>query len=207
MSDIVKVQAALALVVQRLSAGVKAAFAKAGAAHQRAMAERFKPYGGVGFGGGGAAGIQTRSGALRRSFGWETRGEGLDSALRVFSAGLPYARIQEEGGVVRPKNKRYLTVPLPDALTPGGSLKGGARLVPRGNKYQTADGLPTFVFRSKRGNLLVGARARNGRLRLLYALKPQVTLKPRLGFRETFERVTRPMIDVELRRAAVEAVR
>ena len=198
--DVAKVQAALSAVVTRLSAGVKAALDRAGAAHQRAMAQRFVPY-------GQRDPIQTRSGALRRSFGWAVRGSGLDSEMRVFSTGIPYARVQEEGGVVRPKNKRYLTVPLPDALTGAGVLKGGARLVPRGRKYETADGLPTFIFRSKRGNLLIGARAKNDALRLLYVLKPEVRLKARLGFRETFDKITEPFLDAELAKAAREAVR
>lgn len=177
-------------VVQTLSRGLAKAFRDAGAVHTRAMTQKVKS--------GGS--IQTRTGALRRSFGFETRGEGLALELRVFSAGVPYANVQEYGGVIRPKNKRYLTIPLDDAKTPGGALKGGAKLVQRGNKYETADGAPTFIFRSKRGNLLIGSRARNGSLRLLYTLKPSVTLKPRLGFRETFETTTRPFLEERMRR-------
>ncbi|MEK9736617.1 MAG: hypothetical protein VW239_04775 [Candidatus Nanopelagicales bacterium] len=182
------------LVIDRMSAAVHATFARAGAAHQRAMAARFR---------GGD--IRVRSGALRRSLGFTVEGEGMATSLRVF-AGTHYANIQEHGGTIRPKNKRFLTVPLPDALTPAGVLKGGARLVQRGRRYETADGLPTFIFRSKRGNLLVGARAKNGAMRLLYTLKPSVTLRPRLGFKETFERVTVPFLEAELERAAKGAV-
>lgn len=183
------------LVVDRMSEALRTTFARAGAVHQRAMAERFR-----------SGAITVRTGALRRSMGFSVDGDGFESSLRVF-AGTPYANIQEEGGTIRPKNKRFLTVPLPDALTPAGVLKGGARLVQRGKRYETADGRPTFIFRSKRGNLLVGARAKNGQTRLLYALKTSVTLKPRLGFRETFERVTIPFIQADLERAAQRAVR
>lgn len=183
-----------ALVVDRMSEALRATFARAGAVHTRAIAERFK-----------SGAIAARTGGLRRSLGFAVDGQGMDATLRVF-AGTHYARIQEEGGTIRPKNKRFLTVPLPEALTPAGVLKGGARIVQRGNRYETADGSPTFIFRSKRGNLLVGARAKNGRTRLLYALKPSVTLKPRLGFRETFERVTVPFIQADLERAAQRAV-
>ena len=189
---------AFASAVSRLSGVLRTAMQNAGLRHQRAMAERFVPY-------GSGDPIQTRSGALRRSFGFEVSGSGLETQVRLFSKGLPYARMQEYGGTIRPKNKRYLTIPLPDALTPAGVLKGGARLVPRGNRYETADGLPTFIFKSKRGNLLIGARAKNGETRLLYTLKPSVTLKARLGFAETFANVTRPALDAELARG-VKAV-
>ena len=189
----------LDLVLRRISAGVRKAFVAGGAKHVETMTKRFKPFGGFGFGGAGAAGIQTRTGSLKRSFGFELRGSGLELEMRLFSAGLPYIRKQEYGGTIQPKTpKRYLTIPLPDAQTPGGALKGGAKLVPRGNKYETADGAPTFVFKSKAGNLLVGTRSRNGSLKLLYTLKPSVTLKPRLGFGSTFATVTAPFLEQRL---------
>lgn len=174
---------------RKVSSGLVRLFRDAGAQHTRAMTKRFRPY-------GSGDPIQTRSGALRRSFGFEAR----DLQLRLFSAGLPYARIQEYGGVVRPKTKRFLTIPLPDALTGAGVLKGGAKLVPRGRKYETADGVPTFIFRSKRGNLLIGSRAKNGATKLLYTLKPSVTLKPRLGFRSVFLNETLPFMRERMQR-------
>lgn len=199
------VQAALSRLITGASAAVRGAFDQAGAFHQRAMAKRFEGYSGkrLGFGSGA---IQTRSGDLSLSFGWETRGAGLDLETKMFSAGVGYARIQEHGGTIRPKNKQYLTVPLPDALTAAGLLKGGAKLVQQGGKYVTADGAPTFIFKSKRGNLLIGARPgqdfgygdatikrpRNNKIVLLYALRKEVSIRPRLGFRETFEKQTVP---------------
>jgi hypothetical protein len=188
----------------RIGAGVQRALRDTGAVHQRAMAERFKPYAGrrAGF----DTSIQTRSGALRRAFGFAVGGSGLAAELRLYAAGLSYIRAQEYGATIKPRNKRYLTVPLDDALTPSGVQKGGARLVRRGNRYFTADGDPTFIFRSKRGSLLIGSRAKNGRMRLLYALRSSVSLRPRLGFRETFERVTVPSLRARLAQAAREAV-
>lgn len=199
MSDAEDIRDELAATARRLSGLVKRALDRAGAAHTRTMTRRFVPY-------GSGDPIQTRSGALRRSFGWETRGTGLDTELAMFSAGLPYARMQEYGGTIRPKNKRYLTIPLPDALTPAGIMKGGARLVSKGSKYTTADGDPTFIFRSKAGKLLIGSRAKNGATKLLYVLRPSVTLKPRLGFAETFDRITLPLLEAELSAAAKEAI-
>lgn len=171
-------------LIARASAGVRQALERGGQFHTREMARN----------------AADRTGTLRRSFGHEVVGQGLTSELRVFSRGTPYAAIQEFGGTIKPKNKRYLTIPLPDAKTPAGALKGGARLVQRGERYFTADGDTTFVFRSKRGNLLVAARAKNGRRRLLYTLKPSVTLKARLGFTRTFQERTAPFILGELER-------
>lgn len=175
----------LSTLVARVSAGVRQSLERGGLFHQREMARS----------------ASVRTGALRRSFGYAVEGQGLASVLRVFSQGLPYAAIQEFGGTIRPKNKRFLTIPLPDAKTPAGALKGGARLVQRGSKYFTADGDPTFIFRSKRGNLLIGAEAKNGRRRLLYTLKPSVTLKARLGFNRTFQERTAPFILGEIERS------
>ncbi len=169
----------------RVSAGVRESLNRGGLFHQREMA-RAAP---------------VRTGNLRRSFGYEVKGQGLASELRVFSQGTTYAAIQEFGGTIKPKTKRFLTIPLPDARTPAGVLKGGARLVQRGSKYFTADGDPTFIFRSKRGNLLIGAEAKNGRRRLLYTLKPSVTLKARLGFNRTFQERTAPFILGEAQKA------
>lgn len=196
----------IARLSTRVPAAINRAMRTAGAAHTRAMAKRFEPY--QGRRSGFDTSIQTRSGALRRSFDFALRGSGADAELRMFSAGLPYARTQEYGGTIRPKNKRYLTVPLPDALTAGGNLKGGARLVQRGStrtgrpKYVTADGQPTSIFRSKRGALLIGSRARNGRTLLLYTLREQVNLRPRLGFRQVFETYTAPLL-LDLMRAGL----
>jgi hypothetical protein len=162
--------------IQKVSAALRTAFRDAGAHHVAAMGRR----------------APVRSGALRRSFGFELRGTGVDISMRLFAAGLPYARVQEYGGVIKPKNRRYLTVPLPDALTPAGVLKGGARLVSLGgSKYATADGEPTFIFRSKAGNLLVATRRTH---KLLYVLKSSVKLEPKLGFREELETGTLPFL-------------
>lgn len=178
-------QKALNDLIARASAGVRQSLERGGLFHVRQMARE----------------APVRTGTLRRSFGHEVRGQGLTSELRVFSQGTPYAAIQEFGGTIKPKNKRFLTVPLPDAKTPAGALKGGARLVQRGSRYFTADGEPTFIFRSKRGNLLIGSEAKNGRRRLLYTLKTSVTLKARLGFRATFADKTAPFILGELEKS------
>lgn len=169
----------------------------------RMITARFRGYDGTS---GGA--IQNRSGLLRRSFGHEVDGKKLeDLKLRVFSAGVKYANLQEYGGTIRPKPPRkYLTIPLPENLTGAG--------VPR---YPSAASLRhdpreeggTFIFKSKKGNLLIaqklsrklGATVLSGRgkdakvkrvkykegdIRLLWVLKRSVKIEGRLGFRSTW---------------------
>jgi len=63
-------------------------------------------------------------------------------------AGIHIARPGQEGGstVIRPKNKKFLTIPLPAALTPAGVLRGSAM----SGLYHN-----TFIQRSKAGNLII----------------------------------------------------
>jgi hypothetical protein len=80
-------------------------------------------------------------------------------------------RIQEYGGTITPREGQYLFVPLPAALNADGSPK---KLNPRQWQH-------TFIAESRKGNLLLFQRL--GRKVIpLYALKPQVRVRPRLGF-------------------------
>lgn len=88
--------------------------------------------------------LQVRSGFLRRSINWSVLNKfnlaGME--LRVFTSGVPYAVIQEYGGTITPKNGKYLTIPLPDALTPSGVPKYPSAAALRGygsdSKYRKA---------------------------------------------------------------------
>lgn len=194
--------------LRKAPAAGRTALTRAGAFHVREMARRFVPYGSgsaAGFGGG----IQIRSGALRRSFGFTVENDGDGSRVVMFSGGSGYSRIQEFGGTITPKRRRFLTVPLPPALTPAGVLKGGARLVHRGDGYYTADGKRTVLFTSKRGNAIIASISGRGRSRTLtplYVLKSSVRLRPRLGFVRTFRDRTEPFFRGELERAVKEAL-
>lgn len=79
-------------------------------------------------------------------------------------------RIHEYGGTIRPSEGSYLFVPLPAALKADGTPK---KLNPR----QWRD---TFIAESRNGNLLLFRRV-GRKLEPLYALKPQVKIRPRLG--------------------------
>lgn len=169
----------------------------------RMQTTRFRGYDGTS---GGA--IQNRSGLLRRSFDYEVEGTRLERLrLRVFSAGVKYANLQEYGGVIRPTPPRkYLTIPLRDNLTGAG--------VPR---YPSAAALRdapgeegrTFIAKKKNGTLLIGQRLsrklgatvldgsgrtakvkrkryRAGDVRWLWVLVRQTRVEGRLGFRSTW---------------------
>lgn len=93
--------------------------------------------------------------------------------------GAPFPiSVHEEGARIRAKQARYLTIPLPAALTSSGTpLRRRAR-----------DWEDTFVARSRRGNLLIFQRRVDG-IVPLYVLKTQVTLPPRLKLGQTLDRV------------------
>lgn len=70
----------------------------------------------------------SRSGRLAASLGYRVLGDRLtDLQLRTFSAGVPYARMQEFGGQVSPKNVKNLTIPQKAALTAAGAQRFTAR--------------------------------------------------------------------------------
>lgn len=133
---------------------------------------------------------QNRTGTLRRSFGSEVvggLGKGTPLTLAVFSSGVKYARMQEYGGEVRPKSSKYLTVPLPDAMTRSGVVRASAREL-----FQQYPDQMSVVRSPKSGQLFIvsdgkpGAknpRGKNAETKWLFVLKKSVTIPPRLGFR------------------------
>jgi phage gpG-like protein len=100
--------------------------------------------------------LHVRSGRLRASVQSEVKEEGVgwDLALRAGGGArdVRYARIHEEGGVIRPVNAKYLAIPLPIARTAAGvSRYASPRQVP----------VPLRFAQSKGGNpLLVDGKGR-----------------------------------------------
>lgn len=174
----------------RMRVNLRRALGESGRAFVRDMEGRF-----------GGDPLHSRTGFLKRSIGYEVTGEGTgDLALRVFSAGAKYANLQEYGGVIRPVNADWLTIPLPDAKTPNGTPKGRAR-----------DFENTFIFKSKRGNLLIAQHTftRGGRRRekpkLLFVLKKEVRVPARLGFHKTWQ-LSRPVRAARVVAAAKKSI-
>lgn len=127
--------------------------------------------------------LQSRTGLLNKSFNYEVQGGSIaDLQVRVYSAGTSYANLQEYGGEIKPRNGKYLALPIGKALGPRGiPRKKGPREYPDG-----------FFFTSKRGNLLFGVRSGRGkrkRIEPLYLLRTSVYVPPRLGFSSTWDRL------------------
>ena len=190
----------MSLAVSIDGSGVKAMFDKLGPMVQAAVEPEIKRYaygwqrkvskGNIGPGGKtrrGGKRLHNRTGALRRSVRVKHyRGR---TVMMVGGRNAPHAVLQELGGTVRPRRRKYLTVPLPNALTASGAQSGKYRIREKDGKFVTDAG-PTFVMRSKRGNLLIGVRRKNRKKvvlsrDLLYVLKREVTVPPRLRAWET----------------------
>jgi hypothetical protein len=114
-------------------------------------------------------------------------------------APVVYAKIQDEGGTIKPKGHPYLTIPLP-------GVKGTIENFPGG-----------FFFKSKKGNLLYSAPVRNRKastsaimsrsgevnvLRPLFVLKRSVTLPARHWFTGPINQ-RRPILDATMTPDAV----
>lgn len=128
--------------------------------------------------------IQSRTAKLAatvtgRRFG--DKADEMGAFIMAGSATVPYAAIQEFGGVVKPKTKKFLTIPLPNILTPGGDVKGDYRLTERGGEHMTAGGVPTFI----RGNAIMIEQG--GKPTPIYALKKRAAIPPRLRMGKTIE--------------------
>lgn len=96
-------------------------------------------------------------GQLSRSIKYRTEGDSV-----IISAGgqdVPYARIQHEGGIIKPKNAKYLAIPI----------TAKARL----SYARNYDG-ETFI-----ANGMIFEKDEGGKIHPIYALKKQVIIPPR----------------------------
>ena len=123
--------------------------------------------------------LSKRSGALVTAIldSVKVDGSTFDTIRGLIGApGVPYASIQETGGVIKPKNAKYLCIPLPAALDSSGiPLKSSPR-----------DWPGTFCTLSKAGNLIIFQK-RGTSIVPLYVLKDSVTIPPRLGMRKSLD--------------------
>lgn len=99
-----------------------------------------------------------------------------------------YMATHEFGGLIRPKGKTYLTVPLPAALKSDGTPK---KLSARAWRHSR-------VIRSRRGNLLI-VMQQGRRAVPLYVLKEKVRIPARLGLRKEMNH-TRPTLWADVQR-------
>ena len=122
--------------------------------------------------------LSRRSGALTESLkdGVRVQSSPDINSVQGSLSGVFYARTHEFGAVIKAKNAKYLTIPLPAALNANGT--------PKRINARAWDN--TFVMRAKTGSLLICQR--QGKTVIpLYVLKKEVKIKPRLGMGDTLK--------------------
>ncbi|HUW12556.1 MAG TPA: hypothetical protein VM537_22710 [Anaerolineae bacterium] len=129
--------------------------------------------------------LHNRTGALRNSLGTSvtTASDLKGTRLALFSAGVPYARVQELGGTIRSKRPGgYLTIPLEDNMTPAGVTRMSARrAIDQGARFWESAGGNVFIVDDEEGPPR----------KFLFLLKKQVRIRPgRLGFFKTWKNMT-----------------
>lgn len=141
-----------------------------------------------------------RGGDLARSLtsGVVKEGPVIEGKKLAFGSRMPgrfnYAKVQEEGGVITPKNKKYLAIPLPDAWRGRSSVEP-----PR----FFAD---AFVQRNpKSGKLFIIKEDGRGGFLFLFLLAKKVTIKPRLGMVDTMRNILKKHQRREIIRALERA--
>lgn len=140
----------------------------------------------------GRPGVFARTGTLRRSFMFKVFGKTLAELNGIYFSDSVYARIHEEGGLIRPTRSRYLAIPLDAVKTPSG--------VPRGSPRD----FPNTFIRRKGGSLLI-MQTQGERAVPLFALVSSVTIPPRLNLVEFWNSRQRDHVEI-VRQAARTAL-
>jgi hypothetical protein len=163
------------------------------AAHTQRMIKSFRGYTGPRNTG---TVLQKRTGSLRNAMRWANETAGKDVRASSYVAGpISYARIQELGGVIRPRQRKYLTIPTPAVLTRAGVVRQGARPTKVGGTWMTAQKIPglklreTFIRRSKKGAPVIYGTGTDGEPVALWVLRKSVRIPPRLGFFAQWQRL------------------
>lgn len=120
---------------------LRPAFQKWGVNWEKGVQSRFE-----------GGGLNSRTGALKRSMRSNVVGSNLDSlTLRMESIGdLAHAKSQEFGGVIRPKNSKYLTIP-----TSFNKTAAGVTDFPSARALIAAHPDDTFFRRTGKGRLFL----------------------------------------------------
>ncbi len=135
----------------------------------------------------------SKPGGIAGSFKSNTFGKSLNDLRSLVFTTNKYARIQEFGGTIVPKNRQYLSIPLSGAMQ-GPRAQRRARGSARSFGYektfvQEVGGKPyVFIKTGKRRPAGWTPGQRDPSIQPLFALVKQVQLDPRLGFFATWER-------------------
>lgn len=159
--------------------------------------------------------LHTRTGRLKGSLSVQLTGNMLaDTKLTLASRGVPYAGVQEFGGTIRPRTRKYLTIPTKAAMTPAGVTRKSAAAWFREAKGEV------YVAQTKSGQLAIFLHptSAKGKPTALFLLRKRVTIpgpttdgRPsRLGFFDTWARLQprrRELFESALGKAVEEANR
>lgn len=129
--------------------------------------------------------LQVRSGRLHSSIRGKKPRVYRDKISGGIQLGTRYAATHfgPKGKVktIRPKNKQYLTIPLKEAMTARGVVRGSARSGRFAN---------TFIQRSGAGNLIIfGQATKRGGITPLFVLKREVKVKTRIHPKDIFDHI------------------
>jgi hypothetical protein len=129
-TSLTRVRTAIESTPSRVFKAMRPELERIGNEWERAVGARFS-------GETGQTSLHGRTGALSRSLSSKVTGSSLgDLKLSCVSQGTNYARIQEYGGEVLPRNGKYLTIPLPGNKTAAGVARISARaLIAGGNAF------------------------------------------------------------------------
>ncbi len=100
-----------------------------------------------------------KTGALARSFVGVLVKSGAEGIRAEAKSSLPYARIHDQGGIIRPKGGKYLTIPITPAA-----------------RRRRARDFPGLVFIHKKPHLPVLALVSKGVVRPQYILRTSVRI-------------------------------
>lgn len=147
--------------------------------------------------------LANRTGTLRATMAHKVRDDGKDLTLRNTignAATAHYVHIQEEGGIIKPKRAKALTIPLPDNMTAAGR--------PRFKKASEVEGL--FLLKTNGKAFLVRKAPSGEGLEFLWMLKKSVKIPARLGFVRTWrtksmQKFARDELNAGVRKALVKA--
>jgi phage gpG-like protein len=131
--------------------------------------------------------LKSRTGDLRKSIGSKVVQNGEDISATVGSGTLTggrmkYASIHEHGGVIRPKNGRFIAIPLQAARTPAGVARGTPR------SYQNTFIAKRVIWQRIGKNIIP-----------LFALKRSVTIPATHYMSRTMESNKEPIIKTFIR--------
>jgi len=133
----------------------------------------------------GRPGLKVRTGNLRRSFHHNIRGNTLSTIVGRYGTDVPYAAKHEEGGKITPTNKKFLTIPLEDNLTPAGVMRMDAPTVINSFPYHA------FIPTKNPPNLLLVAGESKETAKPFFVLVKSVKIPPRLELFKTWRKFSK----------------